>query len=1405
MFFRGFTDMRRLLTAAAFIVIISGIAFASFPTTDIINELIKAEKLNDLIGDQYWLMSGSFGSPQRYKTDHVKDPDGKSMKGELVPAGSSVDRAWTIETGDPEVVIAIIDTGAQWDKPGLINKYHLNKGELNNGETKGKTQVLFAPDYRKDDNGNYMLDQYGKAIPIWDRFKDNDNLNTFNVRDYEPDGKSIACSSYDKKEKECKEFKVTYSYIPGGYNGHPAFFKVNNGKIEFFNDTNDNGFLDPQDLIRTFADGKDTDGNGFIDDICGWDFFENDNDADDVSSYTSTALYHGTGQFFSAGGELLDNSELIDELGICPNCMMMPIRTWDSFVQDTNYFGLGVIYAAINGASIIEGALGGLYNSGICKDAVEFAYKRGLPIFMGSSDINSANHNWPTYLNEPMYCSGMVPDTYLQGLMPRGVSTWFRNSGLAQFGSKSQICFEVGSASHSTALSSGSAGLLVSLAKHKIEKGEIGRYYQDNGQNMPLHPDQLKQLLTLSAEDVVPEDTVGTGDPDPSQVGWDQHFGYGRVNLYWAVKMLNDGKIPAVALITAPQWSHYLDPVKDSLELRGDVLYAGTDAKSWVIEAGYGIEPSESELKGNVIRKGSEQGRNIDFGGPVSLSEIRKVMPFGLDMGFYSKEPDMAYRGDKNIQANRHMFTIRLRVLDGDGKRIAEDRRTFFMCEDKNLHIGWPKFIGVGGEASPRFEDLDGDNNKEVIVATSDGRILIYTHNGEPFKYKGETVEFSADEVDSKTTSQAYLEIAREEIFKTLNRRIKLRPSFVTPAVADIDNDGVKEIVGVAGETAYCFYLDRTRDALRMDFSENFIRDVKEGKIHNADHDLNNPANKNSIENPLSPGAMAPPVLFDINNDGYKEIIVAAHDQRIYAWDKNGRQCQGWPVYSRKYEKVGQKIFYSPCIADLDGDGRPELVVSTNEVVSADGKTPVEQKEQEKTLKNKLSNMVLASGVSNGSKTKIPGELVTSVLDTITGLAGKECMIYAIKGEGNGDFSDGGRDYKFSSRSFVKGWPVSLKALLPDILPQLGPSTKPAAFDYDNDGADEIVASATSAQTAIIDGDGRIINQMKRSPMGSRAKSYLSDPSLCLSLFNSCAIGNLDNDENIEIAQSGITLFGALNLFISGQNFPYNHVLQVWDSKSGGFEDAFPRPVDDFILYSEPAIADADGDGVNEVITGSGLGLVHAIGTDGLDRGIFPKQSAGWIMATPAVSDIDGDGKNEVAVVTREGGIFIWDTEGGYTSDSRGKPLTWPTYGHDNCNTSNLGYDATAPAAVTSYKFEEGEFTFKCPGGDGFNGRAKAVSIYGYSEPINVGNFAYATLVTHIKPVENGKDVYLKMPDDHKCYAIVAVDEAGNRSQLPLTGGIPESGQPVLSENAPDDGGGGSSGGLCFLTTAIHI
>jgi FG-GAP-like repeat/Subtilase family len=1278
----------------------------------------------------YWLYSESTTGPV-YKS-HSIDPDGNDLYGLPVPPGSWVDKAWNIETGDPSVVIAIIDTGIRWENvdKSLVNRFYINKGEVRDFPPL-KTDVDFSSPQWGDVNGDAAFNsgdyQYVVESYIYDKYTK--GLTDDELRNEYPD--------YMIKLAEDAQSR------PGKYKD----------------------VLDLQKLIKRFSNGEDNDHNGFVDDICGWNFFEDNNDPGDVSSYSS-ATYHGTGQTISAVGEFRKS----DEVGVCPNCTVMPLKSWDSFVQDTNYYGLAALYAARNGAHVIEGALGGLNNSGVCKAALKEAYNNGLAIFIASSDLNSADHNFPTYLDEPIYCSGMVPDTFgmQDSIAPK---TYFRNAGTCQFGAKNHISWEVATGSQSTALSSGAGGLLMSHAR------KMG---------LKLHSDQIKQLLTLTCDDILPEDTKGYGDPDPALMGWDQHFGYGRVNLYAAMKALNAGIIPSVVRITSPEWSHYFDLRKsDTLLIIGDIL-SGSENINWIVEAGAGIEPA----KFTEISHGSTTGKNIVLAN-IDLSEIKNIFPQGTDFSYFPNSPEDKYPGDANIQPNRFLFTIRVRLTSAklndkafrEPYKYPEDRRTFYICEDKSLHDGWPKYIGVGGEASLRFDDLDGDGKMEVILATSDGRILIYRHDGSTYSVNGKPVEFAADTFDLAANHRM-----------TTSSGMPFRSTFITPAIADIDGDGIKEIVSAADGKVYCFKADgKIQPGFPIDFSENFKLDVFYGKVKNSDHSTNPDGSLSGVENVIGPGTMAAPLLYDLDGDGKKEIIVAGNDQRLYVWKSDGTNAKGFPVYVRSNEMYGNKIIYPPCLADIDDDGKMEIIIATNEAIPIPGMMNINlfgaapQSEENYYFSEK--------GITSGGI-----DIMPSVLNIVNRFIGKKCLVYAIKSSGavNGD---GGRSITASQSAFVKGWPAGVEAFVPDMLPLLGPSSKPCAFDYNGDGKDEVVASFTSGKTSIIDGNGKIVKQMVQGPFGNKAVG-MNDRSLVLNLFESAALGDITGDGTPQIIKGGLSLFGALNLGLSGQNLPYNYAIQVWDSQTGKFLESFPRAIDDYVMYSEPSIADVDGDGIPDIIVGSELYLLHAFGSDGMDKTGFPKMAAGSMMTTPAVADLDGDGNNEVGVATREGWVFVWNTKGKYTTKAN-----WPTYGHDNCNTSNLRVDAVSPASVTEYTWTDDGLVFKCPGDDGYNGKAKEIKVFGSNIDIDVTTIKEATLIKQIKPVTGGAKVYVNIPNNFSHYAVIAYDESGNSSQLPLIpGGIKEVRKLSVesTQQAQSDNSSGSSS-LCFVNTAITL
>lgn len=165
---------------------------------------------------------------------------------------------------------------------------------------------------------------------------------------------------------------VTVAVIDGGiYLDHP--------------DITDNIWINEGEVI----DGIDNDGNGFIDDLAGWDFVDDDNNPSpdpDAEEIDESALHHGT---VVAGiiGAVGDNGEGI--AGIAWDVNIMPLRALDSVGAGTDYWVSNAIYYAIdNGADIINLSLTGFETTAMLNTAIEYAYANDVVVVAAAGNEN---------------------------------------------------------------------------------------------------------------------------------------------------------------------------------------------------------------------------------------------------------------------------------------------------------------------------------------------------------------------------------------------------------------------------------------------------------------------------------------------------------------------------------------------------------------------------------------------------------------------------------------------------------------------------------------------------------------------------------------------------------------------------------------------------------------------------------------------------------------------------------------------------------------------------------------------------------------------------------------------------------------------------------------------------------
>lgn len=112
----------------------------------------------------------------------------------------------------------------------------------------------------------------------------------------------------------------------------------------------------------------DDDGNGYIDDIRGWDFAYDDNDPDDVYG-------HGT---HCAGTIAATGNNVIGVVGVAPEAKIMAVRgLGDSGSGNTLNLAQAICYAADNGADILSNSWGGGGISDTLEAAFNYAYSLG--------------------------------------------------------------------------------------------------------------------------------------------------------------------------------------------------------------------------------------------------------------------------------------------------------------------------------------------------------------------------------------------------------------------------------------------------------------------------------------------------------------------------------------------------------------------------------------------------------------------------------------------------------------------------------------------------------------------------------------------------------------------------------------------------------------------------------------------------------------------------------------------------------------------------------------------------------------------------------------------------------------------------------------------------------------------
>ncbi|MBU2477053.1 S8 family serine peptidase, partial [Candidatus Micrarchaeota archaeon] len=127
-------------------------------------------------------------------------------------------------------------------------------------------------------------------------------------------------------------------------------------------------------------------------------------------------------------------------------------------------------------------------------------------------------------------------------------------------------------------------------------------------------------------------------------------------------------------------------------------------------------------------------------------------------------------------------------------------------------------------------------------------------------------------------------------------------------SVDDLDNDGTKEIVSILTFAFPELYgLTEPEKILGVLYVFDSQGNIKTTKILNC---INNYS----------------PAIGDIDNDGEKEIVVSCNNNngaKVIVLDKNGNILNGWPV------SLSVSTYAAPVLGDIDNDGNLEILIKT--------------------------------------------------------------------------------------------------------------------------------------------------------------------------------------------------------------------------------------------------------------------------------------------------------------------------------------------------------------------------------------------------------------------------------------------------------------------------------------------
>jgi subtilisin family serine protease len=762
--------------------------------------------------------------------------------------------------------------------------------------------------------------------------------------------------------------------------------------IDYYHpDLADNIWTNPKEVA---GNGVDDDGNGYVDDLHGYDFVSDDGDPMDDQSHGS----HVSGIIGAVG------NNGIGITGVCWQVSLMALKAFDDQGNgDIDTAIEAIHYAIANGARIINASWGSTDKSQALADAINEAYAAGVLFVAAAGNNNSETPFYPAAYSHVISVAATDSHDHRARFSDFGSYVAVAAPGENIFSTIPDNSYQFYSGTSMAAPHVAGVAALV-LARHpEFTNDQLANILRNSVDIIPtdqyIGTGRINAAAAVRVDAPLPEVNLALpetiyGDVDiPGTaagngfVGYSLDYGKGSNPTNWTSFFSSDIPVPNGTL-----FSGFPTPQLGEGQYTFRLTARNADGEQAVERALVNVSnvhissPQDNDIlrageKINIMGTvfGGERTYRIDYAAGVQATNWSDA---GIELahgGNSQLQEGTLAAWDTSALAPDQFYTLRLTATDQSGSVTTYLTRLVYF--DHHLRPGWPQYLPFQGEYPPEdwrnvtVADLDNDGFDEIILVdhgNSDGqpaRLLVYRYDGQ--------LLWSKD----LATGYPYSDI---------------------PVVGDIDGDGLMEIfvdVGSSGQL-FAFRYDGTPLPGKWPVQ---LEATSLGKV-----------------------------IADLNGDGNQELVGYSQDtvtrngsayRQLVVYDKSGNLLRKWEVPACDSGLDAPKMF--PAVGNLDDQPDLEIVAvsACNGIAAFKMSHPSGPIWTAATFGTFAGSPVVGDLYQNGTN-----EIVLGAFDLQGGQRGG---IYAFDGKGQ----------------VLPGWPVLLEESF---------TATPALADVDGDGQLEI-------------------------------------------------------------------------------------------------------------------------------------------------------------------------------------------------------------------------------------------------------------------------------------------------------------------------------------------------------------